>query len=265
MDDIAAYLARWPYDPESPYRVICGKDGRPKLQVRTPLGLLQFDLDGRPDGLRPSGAESLLDLWESRLAAYCVRHHTESGFSIPSGACADLCNEASLYYERYMSFFRTGDFERAARDTGRNLRCLDLLARYAEDQEIRLGVERYRANILQINRASLAMLAVRRGQYDVALKEIDRGIRAVRGITSPDTPQLVRIRKRAVAFLKRLGKEIRLQRPVTRSEELQKSLHEAVATEDYERAAQLRDRLRLSESNLSRAIAPPRQAADLRP
>ena len=34
--------------------------------MRIDLGLLQMELDGRPDGQRPHGFESLLDYYEAR-------------------------------------------------------------------------------------------------------------------------------------------------------------------------------------------------------
>ena len=36
-------------------RKIVGEDGKEKLQVRLDLGLLQMELNGRPDGERPHG------------------------------------------------------------------------------------------------------------------------------------------------------------------------------------------------------------------
>ena len=50
-------------------RIVPGDDGREKLQMRIDLGLLQMELDGRPDGQRPAGAESLLDHLEARPAS----------------------------------------------------------------------------------------------------------------------------------------------------------------------------------------------------
>src|ERR1039458_6289926 len=59
--DLRRILKAWPYDPEHDARIICGEDGREVLQVRTPLGLEQYEMDGRPDGLRPHGMESALE------------------------------------------------------------------------------------------------------------------------------------------------------------------------------------------------------------
>jgi protein-arginine kinase activator protein McsA len=42
--------------------------------------------------------------------------------------------------------------------------------------------------------------------------------------------------------------EIRAKRPLSRRERLERALHDAVKSEDYERAAQVRDELRNLES-----------------
>ncbi len=65
--DLRETLKSWPYDPENDARVTTGKDGRCILQVRTPLGIEQMEMDGRPDGLRPHGVESNLKFHLMRL------------------------------------------------------------------------------------------------------------------------------------------------------------------------------------------------------
>ena len=53
--DIASKLQDWDYSPNDlNVRKIKGIDGKPKIQVRMDLGLLQMEWEGRPDGLRPN-------------------------------------------------------------------------------------------------------------------------------------------------------------------------------------------------------------------
>ncbi len=66
--DIRELLDGWPFDPENDARIVRGKDGRKVLQVRTPLGLEQLEMLGRPDGARPHGLESALEFHQQRLA-----------------------------------------------------------------------------------------------------------------------------------------------------------------------------------------------------
>lgn len=66
--DIAKILNEWPFEPgKINVRLIEGKDGEQKIQVRLDLGVLQMELDGRPDGVRPHGFDSLLEYYESQL------------------------------------------------------------------------------------------------------------------------------------------------------------------------------------------------------
>src|SRR6476661_1144366 len=69
--DIAAILKGWDYEPGTiNVRKINGTDGSPKLQMRLDLGLLQMEMTGRPDGVRPHGFESLLEYHENQLAEF---------------------------------------------------------------------------------------------------------------------------------------------------------------------------------------------------
>ena len=66
--DILPLLKGWDYEPGTiNVRKINGLDGKPKLQMRLDLGLLQMELTGRPDGAKPHGYDSLLDYYEEQL------------------------------------------------------------------------------------------------------------------------------------------------------------------------------------------------------
>ena len=51
--DLSQLLHDWPYDPEHTMRIVTAGDGRSVLQVRLPLGIEQYELEGRPDGHEP--------------------------------------------------------------------------------------------------------------------------------------------------------------------------------------------------------------------
>lgn len=66
--DISEILDKWPYESgKINARLVKGKDGQPRIQVRLDLGVLQMHTDGRPDGQRPFGYPSLLEYFESKL------------------------------------------------------------------------------------------------------------------------------------------------------------------------------------------------------
>ena len=62
--DIDEAIQGWPFDPEMGEviaREVRAKDGRPLIQIRVELGLLQLEVIGRPDGTRPHGFVTYLD------------------------------------------------------------------------------------------------------------------------------------------------------------------------------------------------------------
>jgi hypothetical protein len=185
-DDLRRFLEKWPYDPEEPIRAVHGRDGRRKLQLRLPLGVEQYELDGRPDGARPRGCTSLLVFWEGRLRTFRRRRGSDAGFVLPDDACRDLRDEALLYYSRYILLFQLGEYGRCARDTARNLRCLDLIRRYGRTGETWDSLEHYRPYIVRMNRASRALLAMQRNQYDIALGELRAGGRTIEDLPAED-------------------------------------------------------------------------------
>ncbi len=67
-EDIGNLLRAWPFEPgKLNVRLIPGQDGEPKIQLRLDLGILQMHTEGRPDGQKPFGHESLLEYHEARL------------------------------------------------------------------------------------------------------------------------------------------------------------------------------------------------------
>src|SRR6201986_5065216 len=64
--DISPLLDHWAYKPgQVVVRKFKGKDGKEKIQLRVDLGLLQMNADGRPDGKRPFGHNSLFDYYQA--------------------------------------------------------------------------------------------------------------------------------------------------------------------------------------------------------
>ena len=64
-NDLSRILDDWKFQPdEVMVRIVPGDDGRSKIQLRVDLGILQMEMDGRPDGFRPEGFESWLDYYE---------------------------------------------------------------------------------------------------------------------------------------------------------------------------------------------------------
>ena len=89
-NDISHILAKWPYGDDEGLQVrrIEGRDGRPKLQLRIDLGLMQMEVTGRPDGQHPHGYASLLDYHRSQAQEHRREHGWYEGFELDADAVA---------------------------------------------------------------------------------------------------------------------------------------------------------------------------------
>ena len=105
-EDIGPILNEWDKDPEADeIRKIMGLDGTEKIQIRVQFGLLQMEADGRPDGKRPYGKESLLEHYLSLIDTYREEYGTDDGFELDEHDCERLREESMQYYHRYVSLF----------------------------------------------------------------------------------------------------------------------------------------------------------------
>ncbi|MFH1743187.1 MAG: UvrB/UvrC motif-containing protein [bacterium] len=252
MKDITPILRQWPYEPEKiTVRKITGDDGLEKVQMRLDLGLLQMESAGRPDGQRPQGFESLSEFHEYRLRLHAEEHGTTSGFKLSGDECAELRNEALQYYYRYLSLFHLEDYVGVERDTARNLRVFDLVNKYAEHEEDRLALERYRPYVLMMNARARANLSLRRNRPIESLHVVEETLDRIREFLREHDREDYFDQSGEVLYLKDLAEEIRKVLPRDPREDLRKRMQQAVADEDYELAARLRDEIRHLEGHES--------------
>ena len=241
--DLRRILKSWPYDPEHDARIVHGDDGREVLQVRTPLGIEQYEMDGRPDGLRPHGMESALE-----YQLHCLNQAKFSGreadFELSPEECSELFQEGTLYYFRYVRLFQLKDWPRTIRDTARNLRSFDFLHRYARREEDQQFLEKWRPYILRLNACAAVMQEMDKGAYDEALKLAHEAIRKIESLEEQEDDTFKFERDRAVMALRELESQIRKNRPLSELEQLEHQLRRAIQKQEFERAAHLRDRIR---------------------
>ena len=241
--DITDILHEWEFDPDDQYRVVAARDGRDVLQVRQPLGIEQYELEGRPDGGNPFGKESVLHEMRDRVSAFRDRHGDESGFRIGRDDFSLLHNEGVLYYYRYYILFQIGDYERTAMDTNHNLKICELVERFAHKDD-KNDILQYRPYILRMNATARAMVLLGEGRKPEACAVVERAIEQVQGLKEVDTPTFHFERVRSLQYLRAALREIKANKVHAPVDRLRRELRDAVNNEEYERAAQLRDRLR---------------------
>lgn len=243
--DIEPVLKGWDYESGTMnVRKINGLDGVPKLQMRLDLGLLQMELIGRPDGKRPHGCESLLEYHQDALEDHKRRNGTELGFYLTREQCQALREEAVMYYHRYLGLFVLEDFPGVVRDTGRNLRVLNLCSKFATEETDRLVLEQFRAYIIMMNTRAVASIECKDGDYPTVLQTVKKGLSEIKRFFARFGQESLYGQSHEVQVLKSLGRDIRKRLPVNPKQQLQAELQKAVAREDYKTAARLRDQLK---------------------
>ncbi len=242
--DLSTILEDWPYEPgKISVRKIVGDDGRPKIQLRLDLGMLQMEVQGRPDGERPHGFESYLEFYEDRLRLHRDQYGREEGFSLSPEDCQLLRSESVMYYHRYLSEFALEEFDAVERDTARNLRVMDLCRRFAQTGPDKVTLEQYRPYVVMMHTRARALQAIARDDYRAARQAVMEGMDTLRVFMESPEADLLSEGRGELTVLETLLDEIDRQRPMDPIETLERSLAEAIEQERYEDAAVLRDRL----------------------
>jgi len=254
--DISEILKGWPYAPgEITARLVNGQDGKPKVQLRLDLGLLQMETEGRPDGARPHGAESLLDFHENRLKAHIKEKGGDEGFCLLPCVCTALREEGLQYYFRYLAMFSLGEFAAVERDTRRNLRLFDFMHRYAAEPADRVSLEIYRPYVLMMMARARALAAAESGRIDEAVGAVEEGLESIREFLRVIGQEKIFEESCEAGILKKLKKDLEQALPLREhaAEDslgcLKKDLAKAVDREQFEEAAKLRDRIQRLEDS----------------
>jgi hypothetical protein len=241
--DITDILREWEFDSDNQIRIIQAEDGRQVLQVRQPMGIEQYELDGRPDGKRPFGRDSALEEFEARLENYRAEHGKEEGFALSHEDFAALQGEGVLYYFRYLVLFQIGDFARTARDTEHNLNLFALVEKFIDSDDDRKELLQYKPYVVRMNAIARAMISLHKEMKSAAEDILSGAISAIEQMHDIDTPAFQFERVRSLNYLKATLKQIH-EKKASPADSLKVELQTAIEEEDYERAASLRDRIR---------------------
>ncbi len=241
--DITSALTGWNFEPgQVNVRIIRGRDGKPKIQLRLDLGLLQMEISGRPDGKRPHKHASELDYQLHRLKK-SMENRDPAGNAVPfqlsQRDCRLLQEESSIFYHRYLSLFVLGQYDGVVRDTRHNLGVLNLCRKFGPTDYDRRILEQYRPYIIMMEGRARACAALRDGYVNTAIAYLRGTLKTVINIygnpAARESPEAV--------ILSDMIHDIRRQLPPDPREELNRLLKKAVAGEKYEEAAELRDQL----------------------
>lgn len=245
--DIAEITADWKSPPDAICaRVVTGSDGNELVQLRVDLGVLQMFPDGRPDGGTFHACPTVLAYLQRELA----RDHEPSG-----DAWHEIQRELQQFNYRRLALANVAEdaapddasdaaipwLRRALRDIDH---CLGIIRVLEEHLEHGAGPHSALIPALLFNRARLrARTLSAQKRIDEAIEAAERGADALRDtlVAIGFEPQQCESDP-ALVYLRQIAG--RLRRRLDTHSTLREQLEHAIAAEDFEAAARIRDELR---------------------
>jgi hypothetical protein len=267
--DIDPILSDWPYRPDDvTVRMIEGDDGRRRIQLRLDLGVLQMEIDGRPDGRRIHGLGSWLEFHQRRQREHDAANPDGAPYQLEPEDCAELLREGVQYYHRYVCFWHLECYELCARDTERNLRLFAFVREHARDEQDKLRFDQWRPYVTMMHARAVATPLLQLEQWDAAVGVVNAGIRGIERFLEEYNQTKRASQVGELTFLRKWKQEIESKirttddtvveaaaeptaAPTSRLVEVRAEIELAIMEERYEDAAVLRDELKRLEAEAS--------------
>jgi hypothetical protein len=234
--DIDALLKDWAFRPGLPLvRKLAGPDGRELLQMRVDMGVLQLEASGRPDGERPHGFDTYYE--------YLVSLVFEEGetFHLDEDRCIEIDREFYQFYHRRICWLALKDYQRAVRDADHTLRLMDFSSANAPDADWVLMHEQYRPFVMFHRLQSRAFISLEQGNPSEAVSVLDEGLAQLEGLLRQGDDITTYESDAFADKLRQMRGSIVEQFELGPS--LTQQLADAIAAEQYERAARIRDQI----------------------
>jgi hypothetical protein len=234
--NIDRLLRNWEFEPGRPLvRRVEGDDGREVLQMRVDMGVLQLEATGRPDGERPHGFATYYD--------YLVSAAFQEGpeFELGEERRLEVDREFYQYYHRRICWLTLNEYNRAAEDAQHTLRLMDFSSANADDRQWTLMHEQYRPFVLFHQVQATALTHLQADEPQQAVEAIDEGLKSLSSLFAQHGAEEHYDDDVFVGKLREMQSSIKSHFHLGPT--LAEQLAEAVAAEQYELAAKLRDRL----------------------
>ena len=199
------------------------------------LGIIQMEAKGRPDGERPDGAQTYLDYLQREDVRF------EGQLLLTEEHATEIDREFFQFYHRRICWLALREFDRAVGDADHTLRLMDFAAAHSGDEEWVVSHEQYRPFVLFHRTQAAALFRLTEEGPEEAVEEINAGLERIREVYSRFEAEEEFSEDELAEQLRRLQEWIRENYSVGRT--LREQLADAVASEQYELAAQLRDEL----------------------
>jgi hypothetical protein len=236
--DIDNVLKDWEHEPgEVVVRRVRAADGRTVLQMRQDLGVLQMELEGRPDGKRPHDYDSYFAYLRS-----LADEHPGEPFFLDEAQCKEADREFLQYYHRRICWLALKEYQRAVDDADHNLAFMDFVKEHSPSEQFTLAHEQYRCFVMYHRTQAAVALALEDDRPEEALDILSDAVDYIErffgehGLAEHLDEDLF------VRQLRELDQQVRRRYGVETT--LREQLQQAVANEQYELAARLRDKMR---------------------
>ena len=229
-------LTNWAFAPgQVLVRQIQGEDGRDLLQMRIDMGILQMETRGRPDGVLPEGFDTYYD--------YLVSLAFQEGesFQLDEARCTQIDREFYQYYHRRISWLTLKKYSEAIKDAQHTLLLMDFSTSYAPDPEWAGLHEQYRPFVMFHKIQASALLCLEGNDPQSATEAIDDGLQSLAEVFEKHDVMQHFDEDGFVVKLREMRESIIEHYELGPS--LSEQLAEAIAAEQYELAAELRDRM----------------------
>ncbi len=234
-------LREWSFDPQSlSVRLVKGDDGRDVIQVRVDLGVLQLETEGRPDGEKPNGTPTFLD-------ALREVEQADPDFIMDDQQCFEADREFVQFYHRRVAWLRLQYYHRAVQDANHTLAMMDMCRDHSDDEDWTMSHEAYRPYVMFHRTQAAALAALDDSGAEEAVAAINEGLDAMRAVYVEHDSEDQFDEDELVVRLIELRESLRQEYAVGQT--LSERLKEAVASEQYELAAKLRDELAKRHQN----------------
>jgi hypothetical protein len=131
------------------------------------------------------------------------------------------------------------------RDTQRNLDLFTFVTEHTDRDELSWSLQQFRPYVLMMNTRAKASILLGEGKFAEAVAEIEHGRDAIADFFQHSNfPELIS-KSSEIAFLDEWLEEVKAKRPRSKLEIMQREMEAAIAKELYERAAELRDAIKL--------------------
>ena len=241
IPNIDKILRDWPYEPNSvSVRMAKGSDNREVIQMRIEMGVLQLEVTGRPDGERPHDCKTYFEF----LNRECME---DDDFVLDEEQCGEVDREFVQFYHRRICWLALRDFGKAVADADHTLALMDFCRIYSPDESWTMTHEQYRPFVLFHRTQAAALDALEVSSPDHAVEIINEGLKTLENAFAELALEDDFEDNELADRLTELRESLRQKFSVGRT--LQEQLNDAIAAEEYERAAQLRDQLAAQQSN----------------